>query len=178
VGNQAWHYPAAMNELVQHSLLYGVLLSGVLTVIILGSLRYNPEIWLHRYPKPVLERYGQARNPRSERQRLGVTLLFLVADLALPLLGLLHFEAATGHQLSYREAFLSTYLMFFVFNLVDLLLIDWGVLVLLSPRWARLPGTEEEPSYQSYGMHLRGFVSGLGLTLLPSALLATLSFIR
>jgi hypothetical protein len=167
-----------MHELVQHSLLYGVLLSGVLAAIILGSLRYNPEIWLHRAPKPELERYGEARNPRSERQRMGVALLFLAVDLVVPIAGLFHFEAATGHQLSYREAFLSTYLMFFVFNLVDLLIIDWGVLVLLSPRWARLPGTEEEPSHQTFGMHLRGFFSGLFLTLLPAALLATLSFVQ
>jgi hypothetical protein len=167
-----------MPGLIQHSLTYGAVLSTLLTVLILGSLRYNPEIWLNRYPKPVRERHGKGRSPRSEHQRKLVGLLFLAAALGVPSVGLFHFESLSGQQLSYPEALLSTYLMFFVFNLVDLLLIDWGVLVLLSPKWAYLPGTEGEPTHQTYGMHFRGFLIGLVVPLVPCALLALLAFLR
>lgn len=165
------------SEAIIQSLLLGAALSTVLGVLILGSLAWNPELWLRHYPEPILAVYGRhARDPRTKTQRrwlgsamLGVTALFVGGGLA----GL---EARHG-ELGFVAAFVCAYLMLAVFNLVDLVLIDWLVLFVFEPRWALLPGTEHLPQQQRMRKHVADWVKGsvgLALVALPFAALIQL----
>lgn len=165
------------SAVIVQSLLVGAALSIVLGVLILGSLAANPELWLRHYPEPILAVYGRTpKDPRTAGQRrwlgvamLGVTALFVGGGLA-------SLEARHG-ELGFVAAFVCAYLMLAVFNLVDLVLIDWLVLYVFEPRWARLPGTEDLPQQQRLSKHLADWVKGsvgLSLVALPFAALIQL----
>jgi hypothetical protein len=49
-----------MNEALTRVLIDGAILSAALSVVVLGSLYYNPRLWLHDYPKEI-----QAKVPRK-----------------------------------------------------------------------------------------------------------------
>jgi hypothetical protein len=53
------------------------------------------------------------------------------------------------------------------------LVLDWG-LVYWQPRFVVLPGTEGMAGYGSYWFHFRGFLIGIPIVLLGSALLAAI----
>ena len=63
--------------------------------------------------------------------------------------------------------------MFGTFNVLDWLVLDWG-LVYWQPRFIVLPGTEGMAGYGSYWFHFRGFLIGIPIVLLGSALLAAI----
>ena len=146
------------NALLNHSLLYGAILSALSTVVILGSLRWNPEIWLNDYPPDVRAKYGPM-SEKSRQQRRAVSLAYFLALLALLVISILQVGRAAG-GFSFPAVFLHTFIMLMVFNLVDLLLIDWLALMVLRPSWAVLPGTKGMAGYSDYTLPLRGFLKG------------------
>lgn len=153
-----------------HGVLYGFVLSATLGGLIIFSVWWNPEIWLRSYPEPVRARFGRGMSPKAARQKRAIGLAGLAVLVAVTAACLWHLRQRLGDSAGFAEAFLAAYAMFMVFNLFDLLVIDWLMGVVLDPRWARLPGTEDMPSHQTFGMHLRGFVIGCALIAVPAAI--------
>ena len=70
--------------------------------------------------------------------------------------------------------------MFLFFNLFDLLVIDWFVLLVLRPRFLlRLsaPGLSYEEIVGGYGYHFRGFVIGIGFVTVGGLAAAVLTWL-
>lgn len=59
-----------------------------------------------------------------------------------------------------------------VFNLFDLLVLDWLIMVRIQPKFIILPGTEGMKIYNDYSFHFRGFLKGTVLTFLTSLVIA------
>jgi hypothetical protein len=93
-----------------------------------------------------------------------VTLVIVVVSLSTV-------RANGGGTISFLTAFVHLFVMFSVFNVVDLLLLDWP-LVAISPRFIVLPGTEGSAGYKDYWFHFRGFLVGTMLILAVSCLMA------
>jgi hypothetical protein len=82
-------------------------------------------------------------------------------------------RADGGGHISFLTAFIHLFVMFSVFNLADLLLLDWP-LVAIGPRFVVLPGTEGAAGYRDYKFHFRGFLTGAVLILIASIVIAGL----
>jgi hypothetical protein len=157
--------------IVSHAFAYGVLLSGVLFTLILGLTKINPEIMLNDYPPDVQAKYGPM-SERSKRQRVPVAIFFIAVLLGLLVLSFRGVGANTGGDILFLEAVLHLLVMFSVFNLLDWLVLDWLIVVTICPGFMILPGTEGLAGYKDYGFHFRGFVIGMGITVVTSVLVA------
>jgi hypothetical protein len=62
----------------------------------------------------------------------------------------------------------------FVFNLFDLLVLDWLFFCTIQPRAMLLPGTEGMAGYRDYRFHFIGFLRGLGFCLVGGLVIAGL----
>jgi hypothetical protein len=62
--------------------------------------------------------------------------------------------------------------MLMVFNLVDLLVLDWLIFVTIQPRIIVLPGTEGMEGYRDYGFHFRAFLKGVAGSLIAGLIVA------
>lgn len=148
-----------LNTLLQHSFFYGMILSVILFALIAGTLYWRPMIWIGDAP-PEAQAVAppMSQGDRRVKRIVGIAafvLLFGVLGAALVAL-----RRLGGGQLAFGDAALSTFLIFMTFNLVDLLLIDWLLIVTLRPSFVMLPGTEQPMSYGDYGYHFRGFLKG------------------
>ncbi len=149
--------------LLQHSLIYGLILSGLLVVVMLASVRWNPAIWVDDYPPDIKARFGPP-DARTQRQKLVLVIPFFgaligtltAATMALP---------AAGVTLSFGAVFACAFLVVLVFNLVDLVVVDWLIFVTWQPRLIVLPGTAGMAGYRDYGFHFVAFLKGLMLCL-------------
>jgi hypothetical protein len=65
-----------------------------------------------------------------------------------------------GPALNFWHIALSVFIIWTVFNVVDLLILDWLFFVTLQPNGIVLPGTEGMAGYKDYGFHLRGSLKG------------------
>lgn len=123
-----------MSQLLAHAMDWGLGLSVYLTAAFVGLLRLNPEIWLDDYPPDVRERYGPM-SPKARRQRLYLGIPVLAAALALVVLGTVDFVRTGPSPVGFYDVALHTFVFLMVFNLVDLVLIDWLLFARDRPSW-------------------------------------------
>lgn len=157
--------------IISHAVLYGVILSGVLFTLILGLVRINPEIMLKDYPPDIQAKYGPM-SERSKRQRIPVAILVIVVLFGIVTLSFQDLGMDPQGDLSFFTAFVHLFTMFSVFNLLDLLVLDWLFVVTIRPSFIILPGTEGLVGYEDYRFHFRGFLIGTVITLVTSILVA------
>ena len=99
-------------------------------------------------------------------------LLFIGSTVASALL----LRASAQGSPSFRELFAYVFGLFFLFNLVDLLILDWLIVCRFTPRWLIIPGTEQVVMPKEYLYHFKGFLMGTaGLGIVGLAIAALLS---
>lgn len=154
-------------------LVYGAVHAGLLSLLIVGSLLYNPRLWLQDLP-PELRARLPPKTARERRETWILGIPFMGIVLGMPLLAIAD-PAGLGPG---RPGFLGrlgiAYGVNLVFNLVDLLLIDWGLVCLWTPRRLLPPGVEREEA-RDWAKHGRDFLKGFLALVVPSLLSALLS---
>ena len=151
----------------------GALLSVVTSTYLLVLLRFNPRMFLKHFPKEIREIVP----PKSEKERrmsilLGVPLglLFIGSTFASALL----WRASAQGSLSFWELFAHVFGLFFLFNLVDLLILDWLIVCRFTPRWLIIPGTEHIVMPKEYLYHFKGFLMGTVVSVIGGLAIAAL----
>jgi hypothetical protein len=129
--------------------------------LVWGSIYVNPEIWVNDYPPDIRAKFG-----RSEKKQRGKgrswPVLFPSARRIL-IASLIRLPVAAG-ALTFLTVFLSLFLILMVFNLFDLLILDWLIGIAIHPKFMELPGTEGMAGYRDFWFPLRGFlIRTLGL---------------
>ena len=145
--------------LVQHGLLYGAILGVLMSVAFIAIAYLNPEIWISDYPPDIREKYGpMSARARRRRNLVGIPVFLLLFGIIV--FSIIRF-AQLGGELTLFSAFMLTFVMLLVFNLVYLLVLDWLIFVTIQPRIIVLPGTEGMEGYRDYGFHFRAFLKGV-----------------
>lgn len=158
--------------LLNSALLNGLLLSISLTAITVISGVVALDMWVSKYPPDIQQKYGPM-SPRSARLRPYVAALVFLVTFAIPILGLFALHNAVAY-LPFIAAFAFTFTSLLVFNLYDLLILDWLVFCTIQPRVMVLPGTEGMPGYRDYRFHFMGFLKGLVFCALGALIIAVL----
>ena len=153
----------------------GAVLSVVASVLIFGSLRANPRIWLQDFPQDIREAVPP-KTAAERRQSLVWGIPFLTALLAVPTISTLLFKRQHPSAATYSALFLNAFGVEFLFNTVDLIIIDWLVLCWMTPRSFVIPGTEGLAGYKNYRHHFRGFVIGTLFSGVLGLLVATFAY--
>lgn len=152
----------------------GILLCVLLTAIIGISFAIAPDMWAGDYPPDIRARITE-RSPAARRWQPWVAVIFfatLLGVLAMALERLAGSHDAAG----FWDFFLAVFLVLMLFNLFDLLVLDWLIFVWWQPRWVILPGTEGMAGYRDYRFHFLAFLKGSAAITILSALLAPLGF--
>lgn len=159
-------------EVLNHSLMYGGILAGLMFVFIVGSMIYNVELWLNDYPPDVRKMYGQP-SEKTVRQRkyYGIALLSIMVIVLLA--AGLQVPVETVDDPAFPVTFRSVFVVFLIGSLMDLLVIDLLLGMVIRPKFMILPGTEGAAGYRNVKFHfnafLRGAISGAVLSLLIAA---------
>ena len=95
--------------------------------------------------------------------------------IGVPFTAALLWRTATSGSHSFWDLFAYAFGVLFIFNLVDLLILDWLIVCWFEPRWVILPGTEHIVIPKQYLHHFKGFLMGTVVSaieglLWPSAL--------
>ena len=161
-----------MWPIITHALKLGLVFSAIFCTLLLLTLRINPEILLKDYPPDIRDKWGPMR-AHTKRQRVLVAGLFLVAGLSFVVWSLQSFPVFDTRLLTFEATCVHFAVMFGTFNILDCVVLDWS-LVYWQPRFAVLAGTEGMTGYRNYWFHFRGFLIGIPIVLVGSALLAAI----
>jgi hypothetical protein len=158
------------------ALLYGLIWSALWMVYIYILLKRFPWEMVHEYPDDI-KKACTIPAPTSGQKRTGklaggIYSLFLFA-----LLILFGLEAYRHADFSYLRLFGFLWVVAFVWNLLDLLVMDWLIVCTVTPRWVVLEGTEGCRGYKDYGFHWKGFLTGCIYTTIIAALFAGIDYV-
>jgi hypothetical protein len=152
--------------LILNGLKYGVLLCLLLTAIMVLSVAISPDMWVGDYPPDVREKYGPMSD-KGRRYRPFIAVLFFGTLIGVTVLA---FRALTAP--SFLEYFITGFLVLMVFNLYDLLVLDWLIFVTIQPKVIILPGTEGMAGYKDLRFHARGFLIGITFSAVGALILS------
>jgi len=159
-----------MNEILRHSLLYGVVLSVLSSAVLLISAYLNPESMVDDYPADIRARHGEMSEKARRHKRL-VGIPFGVVLIGILVVSIITLRNVTGGELTFAAVFINVAVILILFNLVDLLIIDWLIFNTIQPHFIVLPGTEGMAGYRDYGFHFRAFLKGTAGSLIVSAVI-------
>jgi len=136
----------------------------VVWLFLLG--RTNPRIMLQDYPRDV-QAAVPPKSAQERRQTVYWAIPLFLLFLGFPLAAALTAEAAGGDVLTIA---LCAFGVGVVINLFDLLILDWLMFCTWTPSFVVLPGTEGMAGYKDYGLHFRGFLTGIVISAALSAI--------
>lgn len=162
------------NAIVLDSLTAGAILSVLLSILVVVSLRWNPEIWVHDYP-PEVQAVLPPKSALAKRQTRWVAAVMFA--ILFGLIGVLIWRVIVGQGgfPGFWPIAAAIWIALESFNLIDLVIVDWLIIETWRPRFVLVPGAESLYHRRFYGFHFRGFLKGsLGITL-ASLLIAGLA---
>ncbi|KAA0264914.1 MAG: hypothetical protein DPW18_16520 [Chloroflexi bacterium] len=149
-------------QLLQLGLVWGTVFGVVFSAAMLIIGKINAEIILNDYPPDIRAKYGAMSD--STRKQANLMTLPLLATLGLVVaLGLGQLRNLIG-ELTFVETLIVSTVIFQMWNLLDLVLLDWFLLMTLKPKFMILPGTEGMAGYRDYGFHFKKFLNGIVFT--------------
>ena len=91
-----------------------------------------------------------------------------------PVASALLWRTATLGSHSFWELFAYAFGVLFIFNLVDLVILDWLIVCWWEPRWLILEGTEHIVIPKQYLHHFKGFLMGTVVSVIGGLAIAGL----
>lgn len=156
---------------IHRIILDGALLSIIASLLILVSLRINPRMWLQDYPPDIQDKVPP-KTEREKRQSLIIGIPFLLVLAAVPFISTLTLNRQSGGGASFLQLFVNASGVVFVFNLVDLLLLDWLMFCTITPKFLVIPGTEGMEGYKDYYYHFKASLTGTVLSVVAGLVMA------
>jgi hypothetical protein len=157
----------------------GAVLSLAVGAVILGSLAYNPRLWINDAPARVRQ-LAAPLTPAERRDRMIVGIVFLLTVIGLTMWSAARLAARHGEPLPFMTALAHFLGVFFIFNLFDLVVIDWLVVLVLRPAFLRrlsVPELAYEETVGGYAYHFRAFLKGMGVIVVLSLIAAAMSIL-
>ena len=156
---------------MEMTILHGAILSVTASTLLVAALRFNPRLFLQDYPEDIQDQVPP-KTDQEKKQSLLVGIPFLILLAVLPLISTLALKRQGGGEVSFLQLFLNAFGVAFIFNLVDLLLLDWLIFCFITPQFVVIPGTEGMAGYKDYFFHFKGFIIGTGLSIVAGLVIA------
>jgi hypothetical protein len=162
---------------LERILIDSTILSLMIGVILLGSLIYNPRLWLQDYPAQVKAKVPP-NTAREKREQYLLIIPFFLVMLGGPIYSTYLLRLENGGTLPFLTAYASTFFVTNILNLFDAVVIDLLILTLMKPKFAVISGAEGmEHLNRDWGMHLRNYVKGVLIMSVFSLPLAAVALI-
>ncbi len=152
------------------ALMYGLVLSLVLTMLTAISGAIALDMFVDKYPPDIKETYGPM-SLRAARLRPFIAALLFITVFVVPIIGLFALQTQVD-AVPFLPALAFSGIVLLTFNTFDLLILDWLFFCTIQPRSMVLPGTEGMMAYRDYRFHFVGFLKGLGFSAVGSLLIA------
>lgn len=134
------------------SLLYAlvifVLFSGLLVI---GGLISNDSM-LHDYPPAIQERHGP-KTPRGARVTVGMSVAAVLLFVGASIIGVAVLRDQLGGDIGFWPVFVFGTVAFFIFNLLDLFVLDWWLFCRVQPRFLVPESTRGMAEYRDFSFH-------------------------
>ena len=158
------------------AVIKGLIWSVLWIIYVYVIVTKYPWQMLHEYPKDI-QKASTLPEPTTE-QKKNAKLFGAIGSLvifgALITFGLIRFA---GSRESYGKVLLYIFIIAMIWNIADLLIMDWLIICRITPKWVVIPGTEGCSGYKDYFFHFKGFLIGCVYTGIMSLLISGVCYL-
>lgn len=163
-----------LNHVILHGLFFALIATGYI-FLVMATL--SPRVWGYQdYPKAIKQKVApQTRKERALAWIVGLPWLLFVSGF--PVLSTYMLKTQLAGEMSFVVAFLNILVLFLLFDISDLVILDWFIISKITPGFVVIPGTEVN-DYKDFSHHYKGHVWGtIGLIVLSLVLATVVSFL-
>ena len=147
----------AWREIVQ----YGLVLSILFTIIVLGSYRIEPLMWASDFPEEVQQKIGEIPEEVIPLG-WGVFLLIVTCSIVFPVVMNRKIFKQQSEKATFLNLLLNAFLLLNFMNLWDAIVVDVLIFDLMKPDFMMIKGAEEYiETYVNAQFHFTAFFKGL-----------------
>lgn len=147
-----------------NSFFHLVIYNLTASLLVYGSLAYNPRLWLHRMPPEVRGKVPE-KTPQERKSFLVVAIPFLLLLFGYPVIYTLQTKA------DFLINFVTLCAFFASFAVWDTLVLDLLIFCTFTPRFVIIAGTERK-DYSNMRYHIKSGTKGLLMSLVFSGVVA------
>lgn len=82
----------------------------------------------------------------------------------------------SGETVSFLTVLLFIFIIAMMWNVADLLVMDWLIICRITPKWVIIRGTEGCKGYHDYMYHFKGFLIGCIYTVIMSLIISGIDY--
>lgn len=163
-----------LNHVILHGLFFALIATGY---IFLVMVTVGPRVWGYQdYPKAIKQKVPpQTKKERALAWIIGLPWFLFVSGF--PVLSTYMLKIELAGEMPFVIGFLNIFVLFLLFDISDLIILDWFIISKITPGFVIIPGTEAN-DYKNLSYHYKGHVWGtIGLIVLSLLLATIVSFL-
>jgi len=154
---------------VNYSLISGLCFSLFFGLLVTIIQMINPRAELKSYPEGIKILVTPLTEKEKKRFKIGKIVVFPIIISLL----IVDYFLRVDFQ-NYFHTFFHFLIVFSIWTLFDLIIMDWLVFCTLTPKYLVFKGTENNKEYKNYKFHLRGILFGIPFSVIFSLILTLL----
>jgi len=155
-----------LTHLVTHGFIYSVIVTGYLFLMMVAI---SPRVWGYSdYSQEIKDKVP----PQTKDERklaLFVGLPWFIFTFGFPIYSTIMLKAKLLGEIPIQTAFLNLLVMFLLVTFGDLVILDWLIISVITPRFVIIPGTKTE-DYKDFSHHYKAQLKAT-LVIIPILLL-------
>lgn len=140
-----------LNHILFHAFLYNLIVIGYLIILMMST---NPRIWGYSDYSDEIKAKVPPQTKKEKRLGIVLSLPWMIFTFGFPILSTYLLKGKLGGEIPYWTAFLNIFVMSFIFDLIDLVVLDWIIVSWITPKFVMIPGTEKA-DYEDFSFHYR-----------------------
>lgn len=155
------------------ALIEGLGISVIMCMWIAVIIKINPRYEMKSYPKEITNLVS----PQTKKEKKGFLKIALPMVLIV-ITGIVYFiyNDYKNIDVSYITLFIHTFVVFQVWNIFDLFIMDWLIFCTVQPKFMIMPGTDGSTAYKDYKYHFIGFLKGIIISTIGSIIISAIVF--
>lgn len=158
------------------ALIEGLIWSALWMIYVYIIVKCFPWQMMHDYPKDIQEA-ATLKEPTDKQNNnakiFGAVGSFVIFG-TLILFGIIQFHM---ERISFLLLFGFIFIIAMMWNVIDLLIMDWLIICTITPKWVVIEGTEGCRGYKDHMYHFRGFLIGCVYTTIMAVIIAGVDYL-
>jgi hypothetical protein len=157
-------------HIVTHGLFFGLAVNGYL---LLTMLTTSPRVWGYADYSDEIKAKIPPQTAKERRTAWLVGIPWFIFIIAFPFYSTYALKTGLGGEIPYWAAFLNVVVLVLLATLGDLVILDWLIISVITPRFVIIPGTEPE-DYKDFSHHFKGHARAVIPLLLVSVVISAI----
>lgn len=158
------------------ALIEGLIWSVLWMIFVYVLVTKFPWEMLHDYPEDI-QKASALPAPSDEQKKKAKIFSALFSLLIFGVLIAFGVVRYAGENASFPEVLLFTFIIAMVWNVVDLIVMDWLIICKLTAKWVVIEGTEGCRGYKDYMYHFKGFLIGCVYSVILALIISGIDYL-